>query len=300
MLFFAGPVLWGRQVSLTDVSPVLQRLVRLPVGGLIGGRLLNLPVNVGQAVAYPYLGVTPPPPNYLLEAATFPSGKNDDVECRWQRRFGVTYAVWGSKDSVWGTEILDKIADPALDRVIAGVAMYRGSGLGPWKLVRVPDAFPPAWVACNVREAPNWGVLFLMLSQNDAPDEAWFLPEDRPPASPGHGAQVASLRSWNGQTAIVEHDGSCILILRQTYYPGWVYRVDDGPERPVHKVNGGLQGIPLSGSATSRVAVRYRPTQLARSLTVSLIALAASLLVLGAAGWKVLRDRTLARATLDK
>ena len=143
--------------------------------------------------------------------------------------------------------------------------MYRSSGLGPWKLVRVPDAFPPAWVARQVREAPNWGLLFLMLSQNDAPDEAWFLPEDRPPASPGRGAQVASVRSWNGQTAIVEHDGSCILILRQTYYPGWVYRVDDGPEQPVHKVNGGLQGIPLSGSATSRVEVRYRPTR-ARAL----------------------------------
>ena len=102
VLFFVGPVEWGRHVPLIEVSPVLRHLASLPAAGLVGGRLLNLPMDVGQTIAYPYLGITPPPPNYLLEAATSPPGKNDDVERRWQRRFGVTHGVWGSKDSVWG------------------------------------------------------------------------------------------------------------------------------------------------------------------------------------------------------
>jgi len=296
VLFFVGPVEWGQQVPLTDVSPVLRQLAALPAVGLVGGRLLNLPLNVGQTVAYPYLGITPPPPNFLLEGATSPPGKNDDVERRWQRRFGVTYGVWGSSDPVWGTEILAKIADPALDRVFASIPMLRRSGLGPWTLVRVPNAFSPAWIARQVREAPTWGLLFLTLSRDDALDEAWFLPEDRPPSFPGPSAQVASVQSWDGQTAIVKHDGSCILILRRTYYPGWVFRIGNSPEQAVLKVNGGLQGVPLVGSATSRVEVRYRPTKLSLSLTISLTALTAALLILGAAGWKALRHRTPASA----
>jgi hypothetical protein len=289
VLFFVGPVKWGKQVLLSEVSPVLQHLAALPTTGLVSGRLFNLPLTVGQTVAHPYLGITPPPPNYLLDGTLLPPGWNDDVERRWQRRFGVTYGVWGSRDAVWGTEILAKIADPVLDRVFAPISNLRRSGLGPWTLVRVPNAFPPAWIAHRVREAPTWGLLFLALSSSDALDEAWFLPEDHPPLFPDAGAEVASVRSWDGQTAIVDHDGSCILVLRRTYYPGWVSRVGGGPETPVLKVNGGLQGIPLTGSATSYVKVRYRPTQLMRAVAVSLTALSAALSVLGVAGWKALR-----------
>ena len=104
---------------------------------------------------------------------------------------------------------------------------------------------------------------------------------------------MASVESWNGQTAIVEHDGSCILILRRTYYPGWLSRVDDGPEQPVLKVNGGLQGVRLAGSGTSRVALRYRPTGLTRAAIVTLTALTAAVLILGATGWKTLRNHNI-------
>jgi len=283
MLFFVGPIEWGQPVRLTDASPVLRQLAALPATGLIGGRLFNLPVDVGQTVAYPYLGITPPPPNYMLEAATSPPGNNDAVERRWQRRFGVTYGVWGSKDSVLGTAIMARIADPALDRVIASFPSFRRTGLGPWKLVHVPNPFPPAWVARQVREAPSWSLLFISLSLNDAPDEAWFLPEDRPLPFLDPIAQVASVQSWDGRTAIVEHDGSCILILRRIHYPGWVYRVNDGPEQPVLKVNGGLQGVRLVGAETSRIVLRYQPTGLVRATLVSLAALTAAVLVLGVA-----------------
>ena len=68
---------------------------------------------------------------------------------------------------------------------MAGFPNARRSGLGPWKLVRIPNAFPPAWVARQVREAPTWGILFLILSRDDAQDEAWFLAEDHTPAFAG-------------------------------------------------------------------------------------------------------------------
>jgi hypothetical protein len=263
----------------------------LPDAGLIAGRLLNLPVDAGQTTAYPNLGITPPPPNYLLEPSITPPGKNTESERRWQRRFGVTHGVWGAGDDVRGTEVLAEIVDPALDEVMSAVPNVRASGLGPWKLVRNHDAFPSAWVARRVREAANWGRLYSELSLADAPDDAWFLSEDQPPSLPEPAASAADVRSWDGQTAVVDHDGSCILILRRTYYPGWTCRVDDGPDQPVLKVNGGLQGVRLVGSGTSHVTTRYRPSGLPQAARVSLAALALAALVLGTAGWRALRDR---------
>ena len=79
---------------------------------------------------------------------------------------------------------------------------------------RIPDPFPSAWVARQTRKAPDWGSLFLTLSHDDLPDEAWFLAQDDSPSLLGNPAHMAGVRSWNGQTAVVEHDGACVLILQ--------------------------------------------------------------------------------------
>ncbi len=73
-----------------------------------------------------------------------------------------------------------------------------------------------------------------------------------------------------------------MLILRRTYYPGWTYRIDGGPEHPVYKVDGGLHAVPLEGSGTHRVEVAYRPTGLARAVTISIASLTIALMVLAA------------------
>jgi hypothetical protein len=288
LLFFIGPIDWGRPGRLAHESTVLQELAKLPPGSLIGGRIFNLPVTVSRATARPYLGITPPPPNYILRA-NIPPAENDAVERRWNRRFGVTHSVWGSLDPVWGTEILVRIADPALDHVLGTIAVSGRASLGPWKLVRFPHPVPRASIARQPREAPNWRTLFVALSEEDHPDEAWFLATDYPPLLPSQFAQTASVQSWNGETAVVEHDGTCILILQRTYYPGWVSRVDKGPERPVLKVNGGLQGIVLTGSGTSQVIVRYQPTGLAQASVIALTALATAVIIVSIAGWNTFR-----------
>jgi hypothetical protein len=280
VLVFVGPTWWSWPPRLPEESPVLLRLAALPGVGLVAGRLQNLPVDAGRATAYPTLGITPPPPNYLLEPAIGRLPKETTPsEHRWQRRLGVTHGVWGHDDDIEGTEPLAEMADPALDRVLATVPNLRGRG--PWKVVRTPSVFPPAWAASRVREASSWGGLFSELSLRDAPDDAWFLTEDHPPSLPGPSARVARVESWDGQKATVAHDGSCILIMRRTYYPGWFYRVDGGAEEPVLKVDGGLQGAVLVGSGTSHVVVHYRPTGLARAVTVSIAALAVAAFVLG-------------------
>ncbi len=226
-LLFAGPSWWAWKVRLPESSPVLRRLAALPDVGLVGGRLLNVPVDAGLTTAYPYLGITPPPPNYLLATATRPLPGVLVGEHRWQLRFGVTHGVWGADDDVRGFRLVDVIADPALDRVLASVP--RQHGHGPWKLVQDPFAFPPAWVANRVVEARSWGELYTSLEMHDYPEQAWFLPEDPRPALPEPIARATRVLDWDSRAATVEHDGSCILILRRTFYPGWFYRVNGGP-----------------------------------------------------------------------
>src|SRR5262249_37184801 len=92
-----------------------------------------------------------------------------------------------------------------------------------------------------------------------------------------------------GKTAIVEHDGPCILIVRRTYFPGWSYTLDDAAPHPVLKVNSGMQGVALEGAGTRRIAFQYRPTGLTLSAAVSLFALASALAVLISAGGKAVK-----------
>jgi hypothetical protein len=284
-LFYLGPVSWGKSVDIPAQSPVLLRLAGEPDVGLVAGRALNLPARIGLAPAYPMMGITPPPPNYLLEPSSRPPGSTNRVDLRWQRRFGVSHGIWAEGDDVRGTTVIAEFADSALDRLLPeSTAAPPG---GRWKLVRYRDPFPAERVVFQASKARlGWGMVYATLSELDHADDAWFLPEDFPGPLPDPIAKSAKVVSWKGLGGLVEHDGSCILIVRRTYYPGWHYRVNDGPEQPVRSVDGGLQAVLLFGNGTSHVRLGYRPTGLVPSEAVSLVCLASALLVLAAALWR--------------
>jgi hypothetical protein len=284
VLLFVGPIVWIKCAKRLETSSVLQRLAQMQDVGLVGGRLQDLPVVAGITTAFPYLGITPPPPNYLLERATVPPLENDAVETRWLRRLGVTHGVWGSADSTVGTNLLERIDDPLLDQIMATIPISRRGGLGPWSLVKVPGAFPPAWIAQEVHETQDWKHAFYFLSMNDRPNEAWFEAGDGPAGFPESGSGSGRVESWDGTVAVVDHDGPCILILRRAYYPGWSYQLDNAPERPVLKVNRGLQAVPILGSGTHRIKFRYSPTGLRQAAAVSLVAVTSAMIVLILAG----------------
>jgi hypothetical protein len=300
-LFYLGPVAWGWFVGLPQASPMLERLAREPGVGLVASRLQNLPVLTGQVSAYPSLGITPPPPNFLLESAMAPPGTLTAENRRWQRRFGVTHGVWMEGDDIRGTEVLTELTDPALKRVLSDSRPGRQGT--HWMLVRYPEPLPVAWVALRAFEVSGWEPLYATLTMGDRPGEAWFIHGEGPPEAQGGSrrssanfvakylttraldielgvpAQAAQVQDWNNRTAIVEHDGTCYLVLRRTYYPGWFYQVNSGPERPVLKVNGGLR-VPLSGAGTSRVTFGYRPPGLRLAAAISLGSAATALVVL--------------------
>lgn len=300
-MFYLGPAPWGPPIDAVSGSPVLRRLVEEPGVGLVAGPTQNLPVLAGLAPAYPILGITPPPPNYLLESSLLPPGKLDAEQRRWQRRFGVTHGIWSSIDDVSGTEVVAEFDDPVLRRVLR--RDQRLQRQARWRVVRYRDPLPPAWIALRGHEIWAPETVYTTLTMEDLHEDAYFLHHDGAPPTEasarlthadfedekhlprhvdidlGPTATRAEVRSWDGREAVVEHDGVCYLILRRTYYPGWTYRIDGGPEQPVLKVNGGLQCVPLVGRGPSRVTVRYRPVGLRRAVLVSALSASTALLI---------------------
>ncbi len=127
-------------------------------------------------------------------------------------------------------------------------------------------------MAIRARTAANRAALLERLSRSDDLDTAWFLAEDEVPDRPD--ARQARLVAWDGTTATVEHDGPCDLVLARTFDPGWLARVDGGPERPVAPVDDGFQAVRLDGSGVHRVGLRYRPPRMALWIAISLAAAA--------------------------
>jgi hypothetical protein len=289
MLFYAGPTEWGWSVALPDQSPVLLKLAREPAVGLVAGRLENIPVRAGLVPAFPYLGITPPPPNYLLEETRSPEKSATLKGQRWMRRFGVTHGVWEASVSAHLGETLFVGPDSALDRVVP--RGHNAQAMRTWRIVAYQGAFPHAHVAVKSNIAENWGDLYSRLSQSDCADEVWYERPDAPPDSGSPRARSARVANWDGRSGSVEHDGVCELVIRRTHYPGWTARINGGPALPLHKADGGLQAVRLEGAGVSRIELAYEPTEWSRALGVSLAAIFGVVVVLMWACWNRLRAR---------
>ena len=280
ILYRLAPSRWEWWVPSPTQSPTLARLAREPGVGLVFGKIGDIPVQTGLSPAYPYLGLTPPPPNYLLEHADKPKFEDLALD-RWRRRFGVTHAIQLGDKLVPGRGLSFSMRDRVLDRLL-GEAQEAPPAGRIWSVLSCPDSFPEARATMHAHvtaEAgqPGWEELFVALSKSDSASEPWYIRGDEPPEPAWAWARSARVISYEGRTAVVEHDGVCDLVVRRTYYDGWTYRVDGGTARPASRVDGGLQAARLDGAGTSRVTFSYEPTGLRTWGWVSAIAAAVAL-----------------------
>jgi hypothetical protein len=267
---------------------VLSELGRRAPVGLVGGELENLPVRAGLATAFPYLGYQHSYPNKILflsqewllrvESVASPDSPGEAKMKRWFRRCGMTHLV-SSRRSILrlGTELARR-RDPVLDEIV-----YRLPGeptQREWLIVQLDEPFPEAKVARRSRVTADPRLLFDRLSYSDELDVAWFLAADDVPPRPD--ARAARLVSWDGAMAIVEHDGPCDLVIARCFDPGWLARIDGGPEHTVLPVDDGFQAVRIEGSGTRRVRLSYHPPRLALWTTISLAGL---WLIVG--GWAI-------------
>jgi len=276
ILYYHSTTVWGWSVNLPERSAVLRRLAQDTIVGTVAGPLHDLPVRAGRSPAYPYLGMRPPPPNSLLEFASDRRFAADPRAIRILRRFGVTHGVWDRP--IAGSETLYAGPDDALDRLT--YTPWDAPEPTTWYLVRYADVAPAAHVALRAFEVPDMRTLFAHFVRTEATDVAWFLPGDRLPEAPGPRAKSAHVRRWDGRQGDVDHDGTCDLVIRRTYTPGWTARVNDGPEIPVVPVDGGLQSVRVAGAGSSQISLQYRPPRWSAALATSIASFAAVLLLL--------------------
>lgn len=290
LLYHTSTTKWGWSVKLPADSPILTELRAESPRPRVAGTLDNIPIRAGLSTASPYLGFTLPPPHPLLKQviAGLLDRPNDPVLRRWLRRFGVTHLVVDRAVLANDGESVTARSDHALDRLA-----YRASGIPDdrtWRVVRLSSPFPEARVTTVSRIVPTRPVLIDQMSRSDALDQVFYLPDDAPRDDLTPRAAVARLIDWDGQTAIVEHDGGCDLVLARTYNPGWRASVDNRHEVVVHRADGGFQAIRIPGSGRTRVTLRYQPRWLRPALGVSVTAAALVFCVLLGSLWRMIRS----------
>ena len=277
LLYYDGTTRWGRAAPLPGSSWLLRAMAERPGGGKVGGGLDNLPVRAGRSTASSYFGFPMPPPNDLLAAANDRRALADPAARRWLRRLGVAEVVWDRAAPVYNPRALGMGPDPVLDllaRREPGEPSRR-----EWSWSRVDDPFPAARAATRARVVDR-PTLLRTLGEADRRDEASYLPADAP-ADNSPRATSATVASWDGATADVDHDGTCDLIILRTFYPGWRATIA-GIETPIRPVDGGLQGVRLAGRGRSTVVFAYRPTGGRTAGAIAGVALAGAIAAIAA------------------
>jgi Bacterial membrane protein YfhO len=303
ILFYHGTTEWGAAIELPGRSGVLAELARRSPQGLIGGDLGNLPVRLGLKTARPYLGFAQLPLNRLLLRLQDRPLRGGELAIdehtrgltfvqikRWLRRWRVSVLV-GSHPTIreLGKNVGDW-ADPTLDRVVARDPFQPAPR--DWSIVLLADPIPEVRAAVRAYTAATLGDLLNRFTREDDLDVAWFLSEDDVPGRPA--AESARVVSWDGDRGTVEHEGTCDLVIARSFDPGWKARINDGPPQQVLHVDGGYQGVRITGTGVHRVVLEYRPPGWVWYVRLSSLSAAVVLLVLlvslGASAWH--RTRT--------
>jgi hypothetical protein len=207
---------------------------------------------------------------------------------------GVSHGVFVEPPLDAKTIVVWSGPDPVLDRLFPeNPSSPARSRAQTWYVVRYPDALPSVRVATTAERVRDWDDLFRHVLEEPLSDTVWYIAEAYPPDDDGRRATSARLLSWDGRTAVVDHDGTCDLVVNRTYYPGWVARVNDGPKHPVRRAEAGVQSVRLPGRGLTRVTFQYRPTRLAESVAVTTGAVIVSLIVIAFSLQWTLRDRRL-------
>ncbi|AMV39386.1 hypothetical protein VT85_18255 [Planctomyces sp. SH-PL62] len=264
-LYYTSTTDWGWAVAIPESSPILTRLAQEKDVGKVAGLLSDIPLRLGMAPIFPYTGFEAPPPHPSL-AAMAQRGALSHINGFDFSYYGATHGVWDENDRIVPdfAETLLVGRDEALDRLIhkpAGAPAH-----ATWRLVRFKKPAPRIRAYVHPPYLRN--------------ERQRSLASELPPRDQTPRATLAEVTSWDGRTATVDHDGSCDVVLVRTYYPGWTYRIDDGPERPVADVERGVQAAHVPGAGVHRVTFAYRPTYRTSTIVASAGALLLALATL--------------------
>jgi hypothetical protein len=158
-------------------------------------------------------------------------------------------------------------------------------------------ALERAFVCGGYRVFPNLQEVRKALAAPGFSPRAWVALEEEPPG-PVEGSAAGSRLAVSSYTPDrveleVEMSGPGLVVLSDTFYPGWEARVDR-ERRPILVANGCSRAVQVSPGA-HRVVFEFRPASVRTGLAACGLALVA---VLGAGGFWTLRGRESPRSAL--
>ncbi|MBC7228003.1 MAG: YfhO family protein [Thermoflexales bacterium] len=122
-------------------------------------------------------------------------------------------------------------------------------------------ALPRAWLVYRTEVVENYGqALERVLEENFRPEEVAVIQNGPQLNGRGQGRIEVGYYGPNDAVFIVETNAPALLVLSDTFYPGWQARVDGQPV-PIHRTNAVFRGV-LVPAGTHRVEMRYRPQSL--------------------------------------
>lgn len=287
--YFAGPTRWGWSLGLPQASQALMELQSKGSSKIVlAGPLDNMPVTAGLTSAGAYFGVTMPPANEALKALVEKATQSDrqnqpspfdrDLAC-----LGVTHQLQFRPDAKASVFPDDPLAGVVLGQARLNRPLYlRELAFGP-KMEK-----PRAWLAENgVRMVANQDEAFSQLKQGNDLASAPILESDDNPSLLKN-FQTVDAKAWvdMDERALnfkLTHKGPAVLVVRRTFDKGWKAVDDQGRNRPIIPVFGGLQAVLVAAPAigqNSETVIRlyYWPDGLSGSIGISLAAVLGSLL----------------------
>lgn len=165
-------------------------------------------------------------------------------------------------------------------------SLFRRVPLKGGYLYRRVDALPRAFLVHRVERMDGEAEARIRLSDTsfDPGQMAWMetdagpLPDFAAPRGPER-VEVEAV-SPDRMTLRVDAETPGLLVVSNTYFPGWTARIDDRPT-PILPANWGVQGIVVT-PGTHRVELRYRPAWLGPSLGAALAGVLVAGLLLAA------------------
>ena len=147
-------------------------------------------------------------------------------------------------------------------------------------------ALPRVWLVYRTEVVGSYGeALERVLDENFRPEEVAIVQNGPHLNGTGQGKIEVGYYGPNDVVLHVETDAPALLVLSDTFYPGWRATVDGTPV-PIYQTNAALRGVPVPAGA-HRVEMHFRP----RTLQIGLGLAAAGGLACLALWWMERRRR---------
>jgi len=149
---------------------------------------------------------------------------------------------------------------------------------------------PRAWLVKDFKVLNSKTILSMMIQKEFKPRKEVLLEETPPSLTLPHkgggvgGSEVEFISETNNRLQLhVETKENSLLVLSDTYYPGWKAFVDGIPEK-IYQANYAFRAVPL-GAGTHKVEFVYDPMGFKLGAGVTLLGILGCLLI----GWAVRR-----------